>query len=310
MIPIVYRWDDANAPVARGERRSLCDILYACLVTGYGTKLPAGWTREYVNATFDKAVFRNNPVTGTGFYLQVDGITAATAYGSKIAGYEIMTDVDTGLLPFDPLLTYPQTVSTSDSASTTARPWVLIADDRSFYFFCWYTITTTPTSSNNDVSVMSFGDCLSAIAPDPSSCHILGIRSGYQPFGVIANADDSAPPYTITTFNIARKRDQTPDGISVWCVAAGPGSCQYSGTQGPTYSIGGPLFLARPHINEGTTYSFRGFLPGYYTPCHANAFGQLQTVPYGGKNYLSVRLKIAGSALGNVFISLDDWRAA
>jgi len=69
MIPIVYRFDDGNAPVHVGTAGSLVNLLEKCLVTGYGDKLPAGWTKDYANVENTIAAFRNNPATGTGFFL-------------------------------------------------------------------------------------------------------------------------------------------------------------------------------------------------------------------------------------------------
>ncbi|KAB2889780.1 MAG: hypothetical protein F9K32_11210, partial [Desulfobulbaceae bacterium] len=85
--PQIYKSTDGNAPVMRGERRALIDVLRACLVDGYGDKTPAGWTLEFINATFDKAVFRNSPVTGTGFYLRVDGLSPANTYTQALKAY-------------------------------------------------------------------------------------------------------------------------------------------------------------------------------------------------------------------------------
>ncbi len=304
MIPIVYRWDDGNAPVARGERRSLCDILHACLVTGYGSKAAAGWTREYVNATFDKAAFRNNPATGTGFYLQVDGAGSAVAYQSLCRAFEVMTDETNGLYPF----AAAEQVATASAAGTTARPWILVADDRAFWFFCWGSLTANPVDASLQFSQLYFGDLVSRYAVDPYGCAIAAVHSVaysgpklnvmFAPSVAAGNALAIPRPIagTAAPFLAAPIR------------AGGPGSADYPGGAGLTYTAGDQILVSRPHVNDGAAYTFRGFLPGYYYPCHALAFGQWATVAADGKSFLSIRGYVYYTTVGNLFISLDDWR--
>lgn len=304
--PIVYRWDDGNAPVARGERRSLCDILYACLVTGYGDKAAAGWTREYVNATFDKAVFRNSPVVGKGRYLRIDGAGASSAYTTNISAYEVMTSVDDGLFP---LCAFQRSAWTSFTANTTARPWVLIADEAFFYFFCWPGITSTPTTANNETNGIAFGDPIVFKADDAYACALMtcdsSIRTNmgymYSPSNTFGNA----------SYGVCSSRNYA--GVATPIISAlirggGPGADIYAGASGIPRSTGDAILVSRPHINDATTYSLRGWLPGYYYPCHPNAFGQLAEVVADGKTFLSIRHNVYGQA-GNSFILLSDWRA-
>jgi len=304
MIPILYRWDDAGAPVARGERRSLCDILYACLVTGYGAKAAAGWTREYINGTSDKAAFRNNPATGSGFYLQVDGAAAANAYQSLCRAFEVMTDVDSGAFPF----AAAEQVATSSAAGTTARPWVLVADDRAFWFFCWGANTATPDNTSLQFSQLHFGDLVSRYASDPYGCAIGAIHTyaHYGPLTSIFSAADAATGYN---FFIARP---ISGAVAPYAAArirgGGPGALAYPGQQGLAYTAGDQILVSRPYLNEGVAYTCRGFLPGYYYPCHPLAFAQLATVTADGKNYLSIRGNVYSNQQGNIFIALDDWR--
>ena len=306
MNPIVYRWDDGNAPVARGERRSLCDILYACLVTGYGSKSAAGWTREYVNATFDKAVFRNNPATGTGFYLQVDGAGAGTAYQSLCRGFEVMTDVDTGLFPF----ANAYQVATSFQANTTSRPWTLIADDRAFWFWCWGSITTAPLNDSGTNSQLFFGDLVSRYLADPywCACAAFHVQSYYGTyFSYLAHPNSTTGP---TAIAIPRPISGAASPFFASLIrGGGPGGATYPGVGGLAYTAGDPILISRPHLNDGEAYTFRGWLPGYYYPCHPNAFNQLATVTVDGRDYLSIRGQIYYQQYGNIFIALDDWRA-
>lgn len=305
MIPIVYRWDDANAPVARGERRSLCDILYACLVTGYGDKPAAGWTRPYVNATFDKAVFRNNPATGTGFYLQIDGATATSANKAKIMAYETMSDVDTGLFPFSSAALSELTVSSA--AGTTARPWVLVADDRFFYFTVWSGSTAAPTNSTLTKTDIFFGDIVKWYPSDNYAC-LLDIGGGSSGAGLtLQNPDVSTSAF----LNMPRKISGVATPVKpAYIRGGGPGSTTSPGQYGLAWASGDPIMISRPHINNGESYTLRGWVPGLYYPCHPyTAFNQLDTITVDDKNYLVINGYLGGGYPGCFFVTLDDWRA-
>lgn len=303
--PIVYRWDDGNAPVARGERRSLCDILYACLVTGYGTKPGAGWTREYVNATFDKAAFRNNPITGTGFYLQVDGAGGTDAMTPKVRGFEAMTSESDGLGPFN--ATYQYLLSVSQTAGTTPRPWVLIADDRFFYFYCMPNSAASPAPvAGVYVSDLMFGDIIRLDQNDAFGCIIhasINTMPGCTSVSAVATEAYSSFGSPRPISGVA-----TPTPL-LFGFGGGPGceNGQY-GVSGITYVPGNPVLYSQPYLNNKLANTFRGWLPGFYIPCHPNAFGLLQQVPVDGGTMLSLRGIVLGG-WGNWFISLSDWRA-
>lgn len=302
--PIVYRWDDASAPIARGERRSLCDILYACLVTGYGAKPGAGWTRGFVNATFDKAVFRNNPVAGTGFYLQVDGLAHASAWISTLQGYEAMTSVDAGLFPFNATV---QTIATSTTANTTARPWVLIADDKAFWFTCWTSLTAAPTNTISLSPSLFFGDLVKRLPSDAYAC---GLNT-YQ-FGIITLSDTHVgagvfsfdlklPRKSSGAFGTSHVAALIKNGGPI---SAGPGMIN----TGIPWVAGDPVLISRPYVNDGSSYTIRGYMPGLYVPCHPLAFNQLATISTEGMNLLSIRAYANSGNDCNWFISLNDWR--
>lgn len=172
--PIIYRSDDPNAPVLAGVCTSLVDILTKCLVTGYGDKLPAGWTRPYVNAELTRASFRNNPATGTGFYLMVDQATSTSANRAYFRGYELMTSESAGSFPFG----YSSEVTgISATQDAKARPWVLVATDTWFYFFGYNGLTSMPTNSSlltagigGNGPLVAFGDFDSILADDAYNC--------------------------------------------------------------------------------------------------------------------------------------------
>jgi hypothetical protein len=287
----------------------LCDILYACLVTGYGTKPAAGWTREFVNATFDKAVFQNDPSAGTGFYLQVDGYGAANAYTPKVQGYEAMTSVDDGLFPFN---ASAQTIPLSNAANTTARPWLLIADNLAFYFVCWSQSTSTPGDTSYIASKMFFGDIVPFSANDEFAC-ALSANGPYGSFGPLNSPSATAGVLGTSGIAMPRRADGSSGSIlPVLVRGGGPGADMYQGSAGVPYTVGGQILIARPHINNAAANTIRGWLPGLYYPCHQLAFSQFQNVSVDGLNFVSLRHNSNNSAssatIENYFLSLDDWR--
>lgn len=93
---IEYSSTDASAPILNNSNGSLIAMLYACLVTGYGAKAGAGWTRPFTGTNL--AVFRQG-TGGNGRYLRVSdaGLSPDTTFRrAQIRGYENMTAVSKG----------------------------------------------------------------------------------------------------------------------------------------------------------------------------------------------------------------------
>ncbi len=314
--PKIYKSTDAAAPVMRGERRALVDVLRACLVDGYGDKAAAGWTLEYINATFDKAVFRNNPATGTGFFLQVNGFSTANAYTHALQGYEVMSDIDNGIGLFNTGVA--QEVYSSNAASPASRPWVLLADDRAFFLFIWHTTTVTPpTTANLDVTGIFFGDVIARLPGDAFACALCASNlSQFYIFGGAAAPSSGAtvpatatPPYFRCHF--PRRENGAVGGVTVALIRGG-GPCHDNapGMYGIPYTSADPLYLSQPFFSNGTAYSIRGWFPGLYFPCHPLPFGQLETVVKDSRTFLSIRNNFYAVSISpsNLLISLDDWR--
>jgi hypothetical protein len=131
----VYRSSDSSAPTLSGTAGDLVNLLDKTLVSGYGSKTAAGWSKPYTGT--NSAVFRMG--AGNQFYLDVNdnGPGAATAQEARVRGYETMSAVATGTGPFPTTaqLSAGIVVRKSAAASGTTRTWCLIADDRTFYLF-------------------------------------------------------------------------------------------------------------------------------------------------------------------------------
>jgi hypothetical protein len=166
-----YFSTDASAPVLNGTAGSAITVLDACLVNGYGSKTSAGWSKAYSGTNL--AAYRMTTASpATGFYVRVNdtGTTAA-----RLVGYETMSDVNTGTGAFPTSLQVASGLYLikSNTADSTARPWVVIAENRSFYFFCFGSSTSLASFdgwSNN----IFFGDFITRKAVDGYNCAIMG----------------------------------------------------------------------------------------------------------------------------------------
>ena len=295
--PIVYKSTDGNAPVLAGVRTSLVDTFTKCLVTGYGEKAPAGWTRPYVNAELTQASFRNNPATGTGFYLMVNQATSGSANRAYFRGYELMTSESAGSFPFG----YSSEITDiSNAQSATARPWVLVATDAWFYFFGYNGLTSMPTNSSimtagwaGNGPLVAFGDFDSILADDAYNC-MLFINTPSSPNGVFGRSAGAAVS-AIAGHYVARAASGASGALAVAVHVAAPGSDNVNNSMNgacPAYTGPSSLLVSKALINNGAANTARGFLPGLVVPLHPPPFEHLSTVSLAdGHDYCAVTFK-------------------
>jgi len=279
MIPIVYRFDDGNAPVHVGTAGSLVNLLEKCLVTGYGDKLPAGWTKDYANVENTIAAFRNNPATGTGFFCLVTDTVGITA---TVQGYESMTAIDVGVGPF-----HASGLSFSKAPAATPVKWMLIATDTVFYLFTYRGCTTTTElnfftmvngTDNSRLQSLMFGDFI----PESASTFncVVGVGSSsergdsvlsswYWPHGHMSDAGVAGfwSPRPVSGLV------GTPTSV-LQIFAGGPLGYYYHAQYGlreygPDYVQNGELIIAKPALCDGANSTeYRGVLQGLFKACH------------------------------------------
>jgi hypothetical protein len=131
---MLYLSTDTSAPVVTGSVNDLVNLLDKCLVAGYGSQTAAGWSKPYTGT--NSADFRAG--SGLQYYVEVNdnGPGAGGAKECRVRCYEAMTAFGTGT---NPIPTVAQATNglfwrKSATADATARPWWLIADDRTFLF--------------------------------------------------------------------------------------------------------------------------------------------------------------------------------
>lgn len=226
---------------------------------------PLGWTRAFTGTNVRS--FKGG-ASGTGFYLRVDDTGPNSA---RVVGYEVMTDVNTGVSPFP---TDAQRAGgghwpKSEAASSASRPWMIVGDDRGFYIH-----------SNHHSSIpgygitVYFGDILSVLGSDPYSCalHAMGqvatvSLSGSTTEGLgYSNGTTASAAHLARSYTGVGGSTQTLEGYDMVLPSASSG---ISGTQG-TNSIPYPnppdnsLLLSPFRISELGSKVLRGVFPGFY----------------------------------------------
>lgn len=140
-VPVkVYRWDDVGAPALDKTANCVNTIFKACLVTGYGTKEPAGWTMPFEDVDAGVKVLRPEVAPHTDFYLRCSADTG-TQMSAQV--YLDMTDVNNGDLKLQCATPFKY------ATGINTGKWILIASSRSFWFF-------TNTSFNDDAQRLTY----------------------------------------------------------------------------------------------------------------------------------------------------------
>lgn len=300
----VYSSSDAGAPALRGNTPGdLINLLEKCLVTGYGSKAGAGWTKPYTGTNV--AAFRQG-AGSNGMFLRVDDTSTATSNRSaKVKGYEAMTDVDTGTP-----ISFPTPTQSADGlywfthhgsgSVANPRPWRLIADEMFFYFM----LSTYPESSNdtNYNECYAFGDIIPYKPGDTTHTVLLGSRSATGP-----NTSDYYPWYgvginetLVTRYALVAARSYTNLGGPIylgWHSDHTKGSTTWgSGRLSYPHGPDGGLYLAPVWVHEAhvSPYNVRGLMPGLWVPCHAEGIlSQYQTFDgqgeLAGKQFMARR---------------------
>jgi hypothetical protein len=313
----VYASTDGSAPVLTGAVGSLNSLLDACLVSGYGAKSAAGWTKPYTGT--NKAVFRINTTDGTGLYLNVDD-SAPGAGGAREAlmtGFETMSSVGTGTGQFPTagqlaLGSAPSgavVCRKSTTADATARAWTLVASSTFFYLFTETGDFTNPAAP----MAFGFGDIFSYKASDAYRTIIIGRNNvntgavGSEAFSGLLNMAAGASA-TIAGHFMPRSwtalGTSTPVGKNIDYFMTGNATFNAgNGTSGTTSlsssvpgiglfasgavqypnPVDGGLYLSPIRINHGG--AIRGYLPGAWCPVQDRPLNHNDT--YSGTGNLS-----------------------
>lgn len=129
----VFSSTDANAPVLTTDPGSLKTLLKACLVTGYGDKLPLGWQMLFESEDKKSAAFASQDPTASKFAFKIDNSGATTA---KLSAYQSMTDINTGVKP----------IAVDNLYDLYATSWRLIGHSKTFVLLLDVALANTSTT--------------------------------------------------------------------------------------------------------------------------------------------------------------------
>lgn len=177
----VYKSTDASAPTLSGSAGSLCTVLDAVLVNGYGSQAAAGWSIAFTGT--NKRHYAMG-AGGTGFTVYIDDSAPTTAKEARMTGFQTATALGTGTGQFP---TFAQinigigavVIRKSTTADATARAWTILADAHTFYMFFETGDYTAPVISYPTM----FGDFFTYGSADLYNCIIIGraVENNSQP---------------------------------------------------------------------------------------------------------------------------------
>lgn len=312
-----YTSSDAGGPgPLTGVIDSLNGILRACLVTGYGAFLPAGWT-EPIAAAGGMAAFKQG--AGSMFTVLVnDNAPNVTALAKEAwaTGWEVLTGIaapvgtGTGQFPTAAqlLTTGHGVVRKSATADGVGRAWIMYADNRTFYFLALSEGTANYTG-------LIFGDIYSvSTVADPYACMISFKGSENTAFAYNGFARNHATPTTtpIGWFYLARAWGGTGGSLSAITqgdYGRGSGSAGFEGLVQYPNGPDNAMYLSPIWVFEPTAGTVRGRMRGLYHVCHSKAsFTDGQTFvgagDYAGKSFAIIKNVMDHSGTGG-FIAVE-----
>lgn len=296
-----YSSADPGAPAVRGNTAGdIINLIDKCLVTGYGTKSPAGWSKPFTGTNV--AAFKTG-AGSNGMYLRIEEpVDTNTSYPSaKVRGFETMTDVNTGNGPFPQPSLLPNGLfwykSYSGSAAADPRQWWIVASE-SFLIFMIQTYPSQWVGNPGYYSeLFMFGDLENTGPNDAYATIILGetATSGnssqdWPMESVSTNATKSGlyMPRAYTgigaSIQAGMAHDTSKSGVSGW----GSNSSYLQYPHGPD----GALLMSKVWVHQpGSTNqaALRGTIPGIWAPLQGG-LSRLDTFAgqgqLAGKNFM------------------------
>lgn len=171
----------------------------------------AGWTKLYSGTNL--AAYQSSNVTSSKCVLRVDDTGTQNA---RVVSYESMTDISTGIGPCPTNtqvsggLYWPK----SSASGGSARSWILVADDKAFYF----KINTLSAGSQECGIAYGAGDIIPARTSDAFGFAIMGSPSDISTSSVdqrIGLAQSTYGAYSGSTIDFYLQKSYTGIGSAV-----------------------------------------------------------------------------------------------
>lgn len=230
----LYLSTDGGAPVvAGGSTGSLVAALHACLVTGYGSKDPAGWSRPFVSGSV-MALQNSAADGGTGAVFRLADDVTTGVRQMTILGYASMSDINNGSAPTEEVMTFR-----APTSSTATLDWMVVADELTCY-------ATLQVPSAQRMVFFGFGDADSLAAGDGYRYFVMGHTQTNANF---------APNFLTSSLlnNGSFGGTSAGSGLSFGRDYTGTGSAAGHGLIMPNFrngQLGGGDFPARPSANS------------------------------------------------------------
>jgi len=239
----------------------------------------AGWTKPFTGTNI--AVYRSGNVVGTRMFLRVSD--TGTGTNAFVRGFEFMSDAaGTGQVGFPAAtviggegLFAPKHNAISP---TLARPWIVVADDRTFY------VSTAPSTSATNSMSWVFGDINPVRAGDPFGCVLSGFLTDLSNTSTPNAADISNSNGTAAVGNLYMPRSFSGLGGQVTVLQRGESYWSTNGfSAGTNNQIAYPnpadnsLLLNRVVLIEPGLSVLRGTHRGLlHTPQNCQAFFEMR----------------------------------
>ncbi|GAA61814.1 hypothetical protein P20652_3703 [Pseudoalteromonas sp. BSi20652] len=311
----VYRWDDAGAPqVVDGSPSEYMNVIKKCLVEGYGSKSPLGWTVEQEIADPPYIAFKNDLAAGgSGGVVMFSAPSDNVSEKTKIRAAQDYISKDTYSRE-SPFYVYDR----YSSGSNTISNWVIIGTAKAFYFFCYSpsAMTTNFTSSRYSISFF-MGDFESIYPNDPATFILVGGQKDFS-----STNWNASLLYRFSGFHLEKISTLHPldasSSRSEFSLSSLFGTYTYvngSHSGEADISILSPMYLLMGSANiessseyQTNTHPFvRGLLPGAFV---ANAPGYIGDTPPVFKELDSQNhylLPTVASGTCCVWINLEQW---
>lgn len=270
---------------------------------------PAGWVKAFSGT--NKAAYKSAAVDASGCVARIDDSAAQFA---RLRAFETMTDVDTGVgpTPTDAQQAGGLYLAKSNTANTTARRWIVAANDRLVYL-----MVANYSAFQNDYASYAFGDFKSLKAGDAYN------------FIVVGDVSDMSNSSTMGTNNALNSwasssgayivRNYTQTGGALQGALTKPGqqstwSGSSSGHPAGPNPINNAIELCPALIYEGGSQvgaNRRGHLPGYYGIPYSlgDSYDSKSTINaqlgLSGHTLIAVRYYGATSAASSCRFALD-----
>ncbi|WP_027671306.1 hypothetical protein [Rheinheimera baltica] len=314
----VYRWDDPGAPqIGNGRASDIIDIWQKCLVDGYGTQLPLGWTRPFYDAVNQRAVYRNIVADGgSGGYAILYSNTANDAEYNlmRLTHAKSMVDIDTPI--GQGAIKAFQVQSATGNRQFTK--WVLIGTSIGFFFII--TRNNMPMGGSADYNPSMYVGDLFSSTPNDAGRFITDT-------GQSGPADTTGVGFLSTLDYLST--NGSVGGAKIWGSDNSNVSASYN-----FYSLGyyqastnrnsspvtpqmlGPCYYAKSQLGTGfgvydaaydpVSPGFRGFMPGLHHCINHYSFELTwpQIITHAGNDFWMMR-SVQGSPA--VLLQLGAW---